>query len=120
MKNGELMLLLGHLLHQNPEWRENRIRLMRVTDSADACEDIERHLAELAVLSRIEAQPVAVLADDVPAAIQSRSARASVVILGFEPPAEGDEEAFFVRMEKLAGDLPRVLLVCSAGGMGLK
>jgi hypothetical protein len=118
-KNGALMLLLAHLLHRNPEWRENPIRLLRVTPNAEACEDIEEHLRELAVSSRIDARPVAVLANDVPAAIQERSARAAVVILGFEPPGEEAEEEFYLRMEKLAGDLPRVLFVCSAGGMEL-
>jgi hypothetical protein len=40
--------------------------------------------------------------------------------LGFEAPDEGDEEAFFERMQLLAGALPRVVFVDSIGGMSLE
>ena len=122
LKNGALMLLLAHLLHTNPDWRAHRIRLRRVVDSEDAVADVERHLAEVAVAARIRADVDAPVAAGRPigAVIQEASRDASVVFLGFQTPAEGDERALYERMESLAGDLPRVFFVESAGGVALE
>ena len=53
-KNGELMLLLAHLLKQNRDWRSRRIRLMRVVPSEEAKADVLEHLQGLADEARIE------------------------------------------------------------------
>ncbi len=119
-QNGGLMVLLAHLLHQNPQWRFNRIRLLRVVASEEARPGVIQHARELCTAARIAAEPLAVVHEEPAVAIQETSENASVVILGFVPPAEGEELAFFQRMESFAGDLPRVLLVCSAGGMELE
>ena len=42
------------------------------------------------------------------------------MLLGFQTPDEGEELELYRRMEQIAGDLPRVLLVDSAGGMELE
>ena len=47
MKNGELMLLLAHLLHKNPEWRDNPIRVLRVVEKAEAVNEVNNHLVRL-------------------------------------------------------------------------
>lgn len=120
LANGGLMLLLAHLLHQNPRWRNNPIRLLRVVANPAACTEVQQHLTELASASRIHAEPVVVVARELMPAIQQESARAAVVIFGFEAPAEGQEGVFLERMNTLAGDLPRVLFVKSAGGMELE
>ncbi len=120
MANGALMLLLAHLLHQNPRWRNNRLRLLRVVNQEAGLEEVRKHLVELASASRIHAEPVVVAAPEVLPAIHQESAHAAVVLFGFEPPAEGDEEASFARLTALAGSLPRVLFVKSAGGMALE
>jgi amino acid transporter len=119
-KNGGLMVLLAHLLHNNPEWRRNRIRMLRVLPSEGARAEVERHLRETCSAARIEASAEVVVGDDPAALIQATSASAAVVILGMEPPEEGAGLGFFERMEAIAGELPRVLLVYSAGGMELE
>ncbi len=119
MQNGGLMLLLAHLLHKNPEWRRQTIRVLRVVENEEAKGEVRRHIEELCVRSRITAQPVVVVATQTAEAIQRASADAAIVILGFEPPDEGTELGFFHRMESFAGSLPRVLFVDSAGGMEL-
>ena len=119
-KNGSLMLLLAHLLHQNQEWRGNRIRMLRAIANEEAVEEVTRHIIELSASARITVEPVAVVSSDPATAIQQTSADAAVVILGIESPREGGEGEFFARMEDFAGDLPRVLLVDSAGGMELE
>lgn len=118
-KNGGLMLLLAHLLKQNPEWRYHDIRVLRVVESKEAQAEVTQHIIELCAAARISAEPVVVTSDDARRAIQQTSRDAAVVILGMEVPCEGEEAQFFSRMESLAGDLPRVLFVCSTGGMEL-
>ena len=117
--NGPLMLLLAHLLTTNPEWRKRDIRLLRVASAEAAREEMTRHLTELIESSRIRAVAKVVISDDVPEAIQTTSRHAAVAILGFEAPEEGSEVAFFQTMERIAGSLPRVILVDSAGGIEL-
>lgn len=119
-KNGPLMLLLAHLLTQNPQWRNRTIRLMRVIDNEAGIEEVTRYLRELAENARIDAIPIAVHAEDPIRAIQKTSRNAAVVLMGFEAPAEGSEIEFHERMEKWAGDLTRVIFVDSVGGMSLE
>ena len=119
-KNGALMMLLAHMLHQNPEWRHNSIRVIRIVPHEDAVREVSEHILQLAATSRIRVEPVVLVADDIPRAIQKTSKNAAILILGFEAPAEGDEAAFWRRMENMVGDLPRVLFVDSAGGMELE
>ena len=121
-KNGQLMLLLAHLLTLNPEWRHRTVRLLRVVDNETAAEEVEKHLTKLSEESRIEAEAVAIVAaedSDVAATIQTWSRSSALVLLGFEAPDEGNECDFFASIEQIAGSLPRVILVDSAGGMEL-
>ena len=119
-KNGTLMLLLAHLMHRNPEWRGNPIRLLRVVPNEEAADEVRGHAEELSALSRIPVDATPVIADDPLPAIAAESAAASLVLFGFEPPGEGSEDAFFGRLRELAADLPRVLFLSSAGGMELE
>ena len=123
-RNGTLMLLLAHLLHQNPAWRRKTIRMLRVVPSDDAARDVRAHIVDLAAQSRITIEPVVVVSDDVAAAIRRTSRAAAIVFLGLQHPSEDDQQddrtAFYDRIEALVGDLPRVLLVDSAGGMELE
>lgn len=119
-QNGNLMLLLAHLLHQNPEWRRNPIRMLRVLPSEGARAEVTRHIEATCAAARITAEAVVVVGDRPAELIQATSASAAIVILGFEPPEEGSDAQFFERMEAFAGRLPRVLFVDSAGGMELE
>lgn len=121
MDNGELMLLLAHLLHRNPEWRGNHVRVLRVVQNEQAREEIVNHMRELASSSRIHFDPEVVVSDQpVAQVIQSTSRDASLVLMGFQTPDEGQEVTMYDSLELLAGDLPRVILVDSAGGMTLE
>ncbi len=71
--NGELMLLLAHLLTKNDAWRSHRIRLLRVIQNAAGKDEVLRHLSELIEGSRIRATPYAVIADDPQEAIRQWS-----------------------------------------------
>lgn len=119
-KNGELMLLLAHLLTTNNQWRSRSIRILRVIENEAGREEVLQHLNSLAEEARISAQSKVIVSDDPHAAIHLNSHSAALVLMGFEPPDEGDEEEFYERMEYWAGDLPRVVLVDSAGRMSLE
>jgi hypothetical protein len=118
--NGNLMLLLAHLLHQNPAWRRNQVRLLRIVDNDAARDEVRKHLIDLTVSSRIDAEAIVIVTDDVRETIQSESAGAAITILGFEPPDEGEEVKFYEATEAMVGSLSRVLLIKSAGGMELE
>ena len=119
-QNGSLMLLLAHLLTKNTEWRNRPIRLMRIIENEAGQEEAQLHLRNLADEARIDATPRAIVSCDPIQTIHQTSRRAALVLMGFEAPAEGDEQAFFERMERWAGDLPRVVLVDSIGEMSLE
>ncbi len=120
MQNGNLMLLLAHLLQQNPEWRGHRIRVLRVVENEEAKDEVQKHIEQLCASARISAESIVVVSNNTSVAIHQHSHEAAVVLLGFEPPNVGDEWGFYERMETLAGELPRVLLVNSAGGVELE
>lgn len=119
-RNGGLMLLLAHLLQQNAEWRSNPVRMLQVVAKEEARTEVIRHIESLCASARIAAEAHVIVSDNPAEVIQSSSATAAVAIFGFEPPAEGHEAEFFARMESLAGNLPRVIFVESAGGMELE
>ncbi len=119
--NGELMLLLAHLLHRNPEWRENRVRVLRIVENETARAEVEKHFVELSASARIQFDTKVVVSDQpAPVVIQEASREAALVLMGFQTPEEGLEAELWQRMETLAGGLPRVILVDSAGGMTLE
>ena len=121
MQNGALMLLSAHLLHQNPEWRANRIRLLRIVENEEGRQEVHAHLLELAASARIDCDVRVVVSAARPQeVIQTESATAAIVLMGFQTPNAGSELELFRRMEELTETLPRVLFVESAGGMALE
>jgi amino acid transporter len=119
-RNGELMLLLAHLLIQNLVWKDRTIRLLRVIASEDGRESVLAHLDQLAKTARINVITKVVVADDPIQAIQLESRDAGVVFLGFSLP-EDDEKSINCRhMDDIAGPLPTVIFVQSAGDMSLE
>jgi len=88
-RNGDLMLLLAHLLHRNTEWRDNRIRLLRVIPKDDGVLEVKRHLDELCSSARIAAETVVLASSDWSRTIRETSANAAIVLIGFYSPKEG-------------------------------
>ncbi len=118
-QNGELMLLLVHLLAQNQSWRSRPIRLLRTIENEAGREEVLNHLQTLIEKSRIVATPHVVVTENAMAGIQMTSRSAAIVFMGMAVPNEDQADEFFVRMNDLAGDLPRVVFVKSAGGMSI-
>ena len=118
--NGELMILLSHLILQHPLWQGRRLRLLRVVESEAGTEEVRSHLDRLLREARIQATTKVVVASDAAAAIQTTSRDAAFVFLGIQPPEVGCENEFFSRIELLVGRLQRVAFVQSAGGVRLE
>ena len=118
-QNGELMLLLAHLLAQNPLWRTRPIRLMRTIENEAGRDEVLKHLESLIEASRIRATPHVVVTENAQQGIQDSSRKAAIVFMGMAEPDENRAEEFYERMSDLAGDLKRVVFVKSAGGMSI-
>jgi len=100
-------------------WRSRPIRLIRTIQNEAGREEVLNHLNELIDKSRIRATPHVVVTDDPYQAISQTSRSAAIVFMGMSLPEAGKTDEFFNRMEQLAGDLPRVAFIRSAGGMCL-
>ncbi len=112
--NGDLMLLLAHLLQNNPEWRHARVEVMSIASNEHMKDRTEAHLARLIPEIRVDAVSRVILKPKdvkVSELIQRESADAEVVFLGLATPEPGDEQAAAERLEHLAGDLPVVIFV---------
>ena len=104
------MLLLAHLLKQNPEWRNRPIRLMRVVAEEAAREDVLNHLQQLATESRIEVQANVFVSQSA----QSRDRRTVAMqpfrLLGFEMPELGASGTFLSKLESFSQNIPASLV----------
>ena len=118
-QNGELMLLLAHLLAQNQRWRSRPIRLLRMIENEAGRDEVLNHLTGLIDNARIVATPHVVVSENAVAAIQATSRSAAIVFMGMAIPEEGEGEEFHQRMTDLAGELARVVFVKSEGGMSI-
>ena len=117
--NGELMVLLAHLILEHPDWNGQRLRLLRVVESDAGVSEVQSHLRGLLDSARIEGDIKVVVSGDPLAAITHQSRNAALVFLGMSVPTPGGEDALFDRIENIAARLPRVALVHSAGEMSL-
>lgn len=118
-RNGNLQLVLAHLLTQNDRWRRHKIRIMvgvsKTTDPAKA----ESNIQTLIETARVKATPHIVCSDNIYDEMRVHSASAAVVFIGFEIPAAGNEDDFMQTTSERIGELPNVILVSSAGNTSL-
>ena len=113
-RNGDLMLLLCHLLQNNPVWRRSRVEVMSIASNELMKNRTEAHLARLIPEIRVDATARVILKPKdtkVSDLVRQESADAAVVFLGLPSPKPGDEGAAAERLEQLAGDLPVVFFV---------
>jgi amino acid transporter len=117
--NGDLMLLLAHLLRLNPEWNDARL-IVRSIARSEAERDAQLEgLAELLAETRIEAETEVLYepdADrDVSDIMHSLSGPADVVFLGLMMPPYGDEARYAERLEQLSAGFHTTIFVRNAG-----
>ncbi len=116
-RNGDLMLLLAHLLTQNPFWRGAQVQVMSVASNELAKVQTETFLRQLIPRIRIDAEPRVIIKPEessVQEVIKNESLRAEVVFMGLATPEVGEEEAYAERLDTLAEGLSTVFFVKNA------
>ena len=113
-RNGDLMLLLAHLVTRNPEWRDTRIRILSLASNEHMKQKTESHLERLIPEIRISAESkVMILPKDrtVREIIHHESAEADLVFLGLNLPEPDAMESYAERLSDLSGPLRSVFFV---------
>jgi len=117
--NGDLMLLLAHLLRLNPEWADARLTVRSIARTEGERDSQRTGLAELLSENRIEADTKVLYEPDpdrdVADIMRDRSALADVVFLGLMMPPFGDEMRYAQRLEQLSESFRTTIFVRNAG-----
>jgi hypothetical protein len=117
--NGDLMLLLAHLLRMNSEWRDARLTIRSIARTEEERRTQEDGLRELLGDTRIEAETQVILETDpdrtVSEIMHRTSSHADVVFLGLSTPSLGDEERYAERLRELAEGFRTTIFVRNAG-----
>lgn len=115
-RNADLMLLLAHIISQNPRWEGARIRLLRVIGSEEGREQTRAHMQTLLEAVRVRAEPVIVVRPEGKGfgqIITEESGLTDLTILGMSRPNEAEREAYANRLHRLVTNIGSVLLVHS-------
>jgi solute carrier family 12 (potassium/chloride transporter), member 4/6 len=123
-RNGDIMLLLSHLLSLNPEWHGCHITIKSIARSASEQQSIVASLDKMIPEIRINCErQVFLKSQDVSIkdCIHQESRDAEVVFLGLAQPDYGNEEAYADRLLEIVNGLGTTVLVknsCKfAGGL---
>jgi hypothetical protein len=112
--NGDLMLLLAHLLHLNPEWRQAEIVLRTIVPSSDQHASMAEKLNELVTDVRIDAETDVIVKNpdlSLMEVMHGASRDSDVVFIGLNIPPRGEELAYAKRLFQLADGFPATILV---------
>jgi amino acid transporter len=115
--NGDLMLLLAHLLRMNPTWSKARIIVHSVVDSEEEMDSMKESLAGMIQSCRIEAGTEVIVRPgdkSVGDMIKTVSAGADLTLVGLKMPEEGREEEYAERLIELSDGLGSVIFVRNA------
>ncbi len=113
-RNGDMMLLLAHLLTHNPEWRGAHIAVKSIAVSEMAKEETERSLAAMIPEARINATAKVILKPEsrtVVEIMREESSESDVIFMGLAEPAPGEEAAYAGRLAEMIEGFPTVILV---------
>jgi amino acid transporter len=116
--NGDMMLLLAHLLSLNEEWKDAPVVLRSIVESEDERAGMAVSLSELIAEARIEAEAEIIVRtpeQTVTEIIHAQSRTADIVFLGLKEPEFGEEAQYVERLQALAAGLRTVVFVRHAG-----
>lgn len=116
--NGDLMLLLAHLLRMNPGWTEARISLRSIVDEDSARPAAMAGLEEIIRSVRIRAgAEVLVNSCGLPVeeVIRANSADTDITFMGLMIPESGKEHLYTKKLIDLSDGLGSVVFVRNAG-----
>jgi len=116
--NGDMMLLLAHLLTLNPEWNDARIVVRSIARDEEERDAQTRGLAALLAEVRIDADAQVIMKPEgrsIADVIREQSASADLVFLGLRDPDPGTAPEYARRLEELTEGLKTTVFVRSAG-----
>lgn len=116
-KHGSLMLLLGHLMTRNPEWRGRQLRVLATIAPGRPQEKYQKGIEELLNLARIDATVHVFESENDDITLAKRTGNTALLFVPFEPPEEGEEEEFFQKVTMVTRLTPDVIMVYNAGGV---
>lgn len=113
-QNGDLMLLLGHLLTLNADWKDSRIRLRTINEADEDSEAMINSMNELIHEVRIPAT-IEVLQRDpsqaIFAQIEYHSKDADIVFMGMNMPDSIQLEAYAATLFQLGNHFENIVFV---------
>lgn len=118
-KNGNLMVLLAHLLRSNTTWKTKKIRLLRMIENENAREEAILHLNQLVISARIDAECSIFTHNNFKSMVHSISYQCAFLILGMPDPEKDYFPTALENVQAMANPFPRVLFVHSNGDMTL-
>jgi amino acid transporter len=116
--NGDMMLLLAHLLSLSAEWNGARIRVRSIARSEKERKAQSKALEDLLPEVRIGATAEIIKRtknDKIADVIHEHSADADLVFLGLQDPEPGTEAEYARRLERLVEGLNTTVFVRNAG-----
>jgi len=116
-KNGDMMLLLAHLLNLNTEWRQAKLRLRTIVSTEDERNPMIEKLKSLIAESRISAKCDVIIKkedENVIDKMHNSSEDADIVFLGLALPEKNSEEEYAENLDKLVVGFNSTILVRNA------
>ena len=112
--NGDLMLLLAHLVRRHRDWDGARLRVLRMVGRPEAVEGVRAETVRLLDAVRVEAEVAIVVRGDrdrpFTDVVAEQSASTDLTVLGMSRPSPGDAD-YGEGLDALAAAAGTVLLV---------
>jgi hypothetical protein len=119
-EHGELMVLLGHLLKKNPEWRTKPLRVLAALPPKGDVDSYHASLEEILNLARIEASVHVFSGEDLYVTLAKRTGNSAALFIQFNPPAPEEQAEFIEWTKKIAKLVPDIIYVHSARRVSLQ
>ncbi len=121
--NIELMLLISYILGLNDEWRDARVRVIKIVSTKERKPVAEKNIKSRLIDARLDAKTKVIVNENmktpVKDLIERESVNSSLVILGLPIPEIGEEQKTAERINKLIKPLPTTLLTRSVFRKGV-
>ena len=113
-RNGDLMLLLAHLLNSNAPWKDASITVRSIVNSENEREDLIKKYSEIIPKTRIQANVEVVIRPpdlSYSQVILQYSSDADIVFMGLSIPESGQEMEYVQRLKELCDGLRTSIFV---------
>jgi nucleotide-binding universal stress UspA family protein len=118
-RNGELMLLLAHLVHINPSWEHAEMRVLRYIEHEEGREQAAESTRELLAEARVRAEVMVLVKSGeeqtFAEVFEGSSQDADLVVLGMPPPDTEHAEGQARRILELLKLTDRAVLLARSG-----